>query len=113
MTTSTLLQQAERGGEAAARSVLLLLLPQDLIDFQAFDADLASAAGLVSNPHHPCMDPIDATLQQDDIACPEVMPGRMESRAGGGHVEGADVSDPAGGKKIDFKWDCCGATFFA
>ena len=87
-----------------------MLLPEHLIDFQAFDADLVR---LLADPYHAGMSPLNSPLQQDHIPWPETMSGGMKARASGRDVEGADVSGASGIQKIHFKRNSNRATFFA
>ena len=105
-----LLQQAEAGDESPAGTVFLLLLPEDFVDFQAFDADLVR---LLPYPYHASMGAFDPPLQQDHVAGPEVMSRGMETRAGRRDVEGANVSDASGRDEIDLERNGNRAAFFA
>ena len=88
----------------------VLLLPEDLILLQTFDADLA---GGFAHPHHARVGAFDPPLQQDDVAWPEVVSGGVKARSGGRNVESTDVSDTSGSEEIDFEGDGDGAPLFA
>jgi len=74
----------------------LFFLPEDLIEFEALDADLVALAEIVTYPHHARVSAFDPALQQDDVSGMELVAGRVQSRAGRRNVERADVGGASG-----------------
>ncbi len=72
--------EVEGGGEVAAGDRLRLLLPEDFIDFQAFDTDLARC---FAHPNHASVGAVDASLQHDHVAEAEVVTSGMDAGTGG------------------------------
>jgi hypothetical protein len=91
--------EVEGGSEVAAGDGLRLLLPEDFVDFQTFDADLARC---FSHPNHASMGAVDAPLQHNHVAGAEVVTGGVDAGAGGRNVKSADVSGASGRDEIDF-----------
>ena len=100
--------EVEGGSEIAAGNALRLLLPEDFIDFQTFDADLARC---FAHPNHASVGAVDAPLQHDHVAGTEVMAGGVDAGARWRNIQSADVSGAAGGDEIDFQGDRYGAAF--
>src|SRR3954462_12225607 len=69
----------------------LLFFPEHLVDFQALDADLASAVEAFAYPHYACPRALHAPLQQDLVSRVEMMSCSVDARSRRRDVERADV----------------------
>ena len=116
MTISNYLKRkplaAKAEGDAVTGRVLAIFTPEDLLEFGAFDANLAFAMPAFAHPDYPRMSTIDAALQQDHVTRAEVVPGGEDARTVGRNVEGANMRDFPRRKKIDLEGDGYGQALF-
>src|SRR4051812_38468705 len=90
----------------------LLFFPEDLLNFQAFDAYLAAPVEAFAYPHHACPCALNAPLQQDLVSRVEMMSCSVDARSRRRDVERADVGRASGSEEVDAERDDYGAALF-